>query len=189
MKRSGGFAVIEMMIAALVIAILVLGSYYFVKRSHHMPTVNKTPAENFTAANATPPPAPTVSPKTSTLKIPEFGIQLVNIPDSIKDLTYAFYPANTDSNFTEANFTTGVLHTTAPNCSIGTLDRYPGKYSADKFQGQGNFVKQFKDFWILEVDEGVPCMVNKAAEDMQNNQVITFKQYVTKPDNLQILPK
>jgi hypothetical protein len=102
-------------------------------------------------------------------------------------LTYTFYPANTESNFTEANFTTSALHSKAPDCTIGALERYPGKYSADKFQGQGNFVKQFKGFWILEVDEGVPCIVNRAALDMQNDQITTFKQYIAKPENLQVI--
>lgn len=186
MKRSGGFAIFEMMIAALVIAIIALGGYYVIKRHHHAADSSSASVSSNVKA-ITAPSTTSTTAVSGTLQIPKFGIQLVNIPDSLKDLTYTYYPSNTDSNFTEADFTTSSLSTKAPNCSIGTLDRYPGKYSADKFQGTGNFVKQFKNFWILEVDEGVPCMVSQTTQAMQNEQVTTFKQYVINPDNLQAI--
>lgn len=182
MKRSGGFAVVETLIFALVIVIIALGGYYVVKRNHHTANTPSSSVISNLKAVSPPTPAPAID---GTLNIPEFGIQLKNIPDGIKDLTYTYYPANTDSNFTQASFTTISLNQKVKNCSIGTLNRYPGKYSADKFQGPGNFVKQFKNFWVMELDEGVSCRGDKTVQDMQNTQVIAFKQYVTNPDNMQ----
>ncbi len=176
MKRSGGFAVVEFLIIAVIIAIIGVGGYYVAKRNHHKSEGNSA---------TTSPPAKSTDP--TKFFIPEFGIQLVNVPSDIKDLMYAFFPATTDAKYTQADFSTSALYTQDSDCTIGELNRYPGKFNADEIQGSGNFVKQFKGFWIEEIDVGVQCSKNQSILSMQNSQITTFKQFVTKPDNLQLL--
>lgn len=185
MKRSGGFVIVELMIAALAIAILVLGGYYVYKQGQKKSPADDSSSTSSTGAALTPPPAK--SSDQTKFNIPEFGIQLVNVPTSIKDLTYTYYTPSTAANYTQAVFTTNTLYLKSTGCSIGELDKYPGKYDANSFKGQGNFIKQFKDFWVIEVDVGVPCRGNQTVLSLQNSQINTFKQYVTNPDNLQLL--
>jgi Tfp pilus assembly protein PilE len=191
MKRSGGFTVVELLIIITVLAIVSVSGYY-VYSHHHQPAGHKnasvtSPAVTSNIRSSSVKPAPAASGQNS-FKINEFGIELVNVPPSIQDLLYTYYPSNTDANFTQAQFTTVDLAAKDNHCSIGLLNRYPGKYNSSVDSGPAVFVKQFNGFWIAEIDVGVPCSQNAAILDLQNTQITTFKQFVTKPANLQPLP-
>lgn len=186
MKHSGGFAVVELLIALAVIAIIGVGGYYVIHRNHQKPASDSTTITKDTPIPAPAPPTKSNDP--TKFNIPDMGIQLVSVPASIKDLIYTFYPANTAANYTQAQFSTVTLAAKADSCSIGILNKYPGKFNAATSQGPAEFVKQFKDFWIAEVDAGIPCSQKPAILNLENAQTTTFKQFVTKPDNLQLLP-
>ena len=123
----------------------------------------------------------------NTLKIPEFGVKLVNIPNSLKDLTYTTTPG-TDNAYIAASFDTKTL---AAKCGvggwIGTINRYPGVFSKDQENnGQLSLIKQFDGFWlgILNIG-GVPCNENTDTVDFQSSQISTFKQFASNPANWQ----
>ncbi len=119
------------------------------------------------------------------LKIPEFGVTLSNIPDTISDITYKTQ-AGTNNAYTAASFDTKAL---ASKCGgsgwIGTVNRYPGVFSKDQENdGQLTFIKQFDGFWlgILNIG-GVPCNEDPATIAFQQSQIETFKQFASNPEN------
>lgn len=125
----------------------------------------------------------------NTLKIPELKIQLVNIPESIKDLTYTTSPG-TDNAYTAVSFDTKTL---AGMCGgtgwIGTVNVYPGTYSKDKMSADPDpiiFVKQLNDQWVglLNIG-GVICKDDSTTVSFQGSQINTFKQFATNPANWQ----
>lgn len=123
--------------------------------------------------------------KVNELKIPEFGVTLSNIPDTISDITYQTQPG-TDNAYTAASFNTKAL---ASKCGgqgwIGTVNRYPGVFNKDQENdGQLSLIKQFDGFWlgILNIG-GVPCNENQATITFQQSQIETFKQLASNPEN------
>ena len=119
------------------------------------------------------------------LKIPEFGVTLSNIPDTISDITYKTQPG-TDNAYTAASFDTKTLATKCGGSGwIGTVNRYPGVFSKDQEnEGQLTFITQFDGFWlgILNIG-GVPCNEDPETRNFQQSQIEIFKQLASNPEN------
>ena len=122
---------------------------YIVYRNHH-----KTTVATKTTTSTTSTPKATTS-QTDTLKIPELGIQIVNIPSSISDLNYAITGKDSTGG-SIAEISTASLSKLDQSCSPtgkvsadGTLASYTGIYDANSVPEDNTaFVKQFSGFWI-----------------------------------------
>jgi hypothetical protein len=175
-RNEQGFGAIEALLI-LVIVILIGVAGWFIYKNHHQaakPVTSTGPAAVTT--NSTN-PAP--------IKVPELGVELVNIPASIKDLTYKVLPPRSSQSYTTTVFTTASLTKLDASCtSIGNLNRYSGTYDASADQGPFTFIKQFSGFWIAFVHNGVECSQDPTTLNLQTTQMQTFKDWVITPTNL-----
>ncbi len=179
-KRSEqGFGTVEG-IAVVIIVVLIGVGGWLIYKNHHQATKPATTTK----------PAATTTRNTTidqtVVKVPELGIELVNLPSSIKDLTYKIFSPNANQTYTIAEFTTASLVKLDATCtSIGNLNRYSGTYDANTDQGPSTFVKQFNGFWIAFVHNGVECSQDPTTLNLQTSQMQTFKDWVVTPANLQ----
>lgn len=131
----------------------------------------------------------------NVLKIPNLGIEIINIPATISDLNYS-YSYHSESNLGSAGFGTKQLDTasmntcTAGNEDIGSLIKRSGVYDNSELVSQ-SFVKQFTDFFInYQHPQGICNLDNMIGIDattvtnLRNSQMGTFETLVTNPNNI-----
>jgi len=126
----------------------------------------------------------------SVLEIPELGIELTNIPVSIKDLNYIVNVRHSDpSGWTSAWFSTTTLTSKDTNCSasvgsLGILEKVIGTYRNEHHVA---FVKQYDGFWIAHESPQAPCSEDKDTQDLTMSQLKLFNDLVSNQDNIQLL--
>lgn len=126
---------------------------------------------------------------TENLQIPELGIQLKNVPSSLKGLTYEIEKPSGNDTYLMAPISTFDLSKHIPKCYIGELDTYEGKYNdPSELRGIVTFVKQFDKFWVGYFGLLEPCgKANSAEFKMQKDQIQSFKSYLKDEKNIQDL--
>ncbi len=142
----------------------------------------------------------------NTFDIPQLGIKIVNIPNSISDLTDAEMPFSpsmaVDKNNTlnkpvqmiSFSFSTKKLTSDSSSCSaknddgIGFIERINGTY-VDRHNNTGyTFVKQFNGFYIVLPNRGGGVCSNvKSILNLDHSQSVIFNKTVLNPLNIQLL--
>jgi hypothetical protein len=147
-------------------------------------------------AKTTPTPTSTPTPATTSFKLSELGIQIVNVPASISDLNFAINPGGTDpSDYISAKISTLSLSKLDQNCSPsgnvspdGSLFKVDGTYSSQqKYARYFQFVKQFGSFWIGYQHPQSTCSANASTEAIHTSQTSALQTLVTNPSNLETL--
>jgi hypothetical protein len=199
-KNQSGFSAIEALLILVIVGILGFTGWFVWQAKQNTdksltPNSSTTPViKKKTTTNATSPTKP--SPATSaTFKIPELGIQIVNVPSSINDLNYAINPNGAASGDTIAEISTITLSKLDPQCSptghvsaVGTLASIKGTYDPNSGpQDNTAFVKQFSGFWISYSHPESQCSDNSTTEALHVSQTATFDTLATNPANLQAL--
>jgi hypothetical protein len=162
-----------------IIAVLLIGAAGWALYGN---VYNRPQAAVQNAPTESPVITPTASPSTDatqsisqgrSLNIPEMGIKIVNIPDSIGDLNYVINPHGSAPGYTSATFSTVTLSALDKNCSPsdasnGALTRGEGTYS---YNPHLQLLKQFNGFWIsYEHPQGV-CTTNAQAEALNGAEM------------------
>lgn len=141
--------------------------------------LNKTP----TANNKKQPP------KGSELTIPELGVRLVNIPDSIKDLNYTVTTRDNGDNSISATISTALLSEKDKQCSpangsgIASITKKDGIYSTEK-DIYFRLAKQFPNHWIGYQNPQSVCSTNEDVERLHMQQIGSFRDFILNPDNI-----
>ena len=184
-NNQQGFSVIETLLVIVVIGILGFVGWFV---WHAQQTTNKTlQTTNDTQTTNTG------TPKTrNTLKVPALRIELVNVPDNLKDLVFAVNLD--DENGAQVDFSTATLTKLDPNCSptanvsdIGFLGRGPGNSKSNQEVLHRVVVKQFDGFYIFFSPKTGKCSDVASTEALHKQQQAEFKKLVTTPANLQPL--
>jgi len=191
-NQLGVGAIEAVIFTLLIVAIALLG--WKVYDDGKKPKQSANPSTTQTAAKtpSTKPTTTTPSPAISstTLKVPELGVQIVNIPSTISDLTYGIASQTGTLFKTQADFSTKSLSSKDSNCSSGSVGRLfnaQGTYDSATDQGPFTFVKQFSGFWIAYKASGVPCSQDLSTMNLQASQGTAFGKVIADPSNLEAL--
>ena len=183
-REQSGFGTVELVLIVIIICLIGVVGWLVYKNKHQSPPKTVTITKTVVAK----PSASTKTTPQSVVKIPELGIRLVNVPDSIKDLTYSVASTSADQNYKAVWFTTSSLAKLDDKCGIGGLNKYPGTYNTatDQFPLTA-FAKQFDGFWIASTRTGVPCgEAGTASFNLQYQQIQAYSQFVKESSNIQL---
>ncbi len=199
-NNEKGFGVVEGLLIVAVVVLLGVVGYMVYKNHHKTTTVSATktttsstkPATSSTSKSTAP--STTTTPQTATLKIPELGIQIVNIPSSISDLNYAITGKDSTGG-SIAEISTVSLSKLDPSCSPtghvsadGTLASYEGTYDSSSAPLDNTaFVKQFNGFWIAYSHPESQCSNTASTEALHVSQTATFQTLATNPANIEAM--
>lgn len=154
-KNQQGFAAIEAVLIVLIL-VIVAGTGVYVYHANHaadniLATASSESAASATETRSSAPTAATTN--TGTLKIPELGIELINIPASLNGLKYAISHGTNGDYYVSASFTTTNLLPLNKLCSasegpIGALSRVNGIWHQSEDSEGGPLVKQYDGFYL-----------------------------------------
>jgi uncharacterized protein (UPF0333 family) len=198
--NTKGFA--PLILLAAVAAVLVVGGtgVYVYHKNHKAQTpasvsttakntVSGSNSKSSTGTNSnTSTVTSTPTTDASMFKVSQLGIEIINVPASIQDLTDSVVDGS-DSTSTGVTFSTQSLSNlssscTADNGGFGSLTQMSGTYSSTQ-QYHIVFVKQFSGFWIGYEAPSAPCSSDDQAQSLDGSQRQTFGDLVTNPANLQ----
>ena len=182
-KDQNGFGTLEL-ILVLIIVLLIGVVGYMVYKNHNTPakvvTVTKTvkvPAKSSSTSNA------------SIYKVPNLGIQIINIPTSLKGLTSAEISAD-PSNVSEFFSTVGLAGLdsacSASSGAVGALTKNSGTYNPNDI-APTTFVKQFTGFWISYNHPQAACSSVDSTNTLETSLASEFQTLVTNKDNIELL--
>jgi hypothetical protein len=179
-----------------IIAVLLIGAAGWALYGN---VYNKPLATAQNAPTESPVTTPTQSPSTDatqsisqarSLDIPQLGIKIVNIPDSLSDLNYVINPHGSAPGYTSAAFSTVTLTNLDSNCSAsgpapnGGLTRGEGEYS---YNPHIQLLEQFDGFWISYGHPQGVCTTNEQAEVLNVSQTKDTQTLLSNPDNIQLI--
>ena len=127
-----------------------------------------------------------------TLKIPELGIELVNIPASLADMNYAVNPHGKPSDSMTVAFSTISIGKLSDKCSPsstpnGALTRKEGEYVNFPYKERIPLLKQFKGFWVYYESPQSSCSSDPEAQSLNVTQVKDTRELLSNPDNIQAI--
>ncbi|GEM_PF-1950596 len=183
---------VVIVVLALVIVALTGAVGYLVYQNQHKAAQASTPTTAAVPKTTTTPTAPTkTTPSPTTFKVPELGIQLLNVPTTINDLNYAV--TINSSTLSSALFSTISLSNLDKGCSPtgivsnGALGRNKGTFDVNNDGLFTTFVKQFPGFWISYEHPQAACSDNPAAETLHASQTTIFQKLVMNPANIEAI--
>ena len=199
-NEKGIGAIQVLLVLGLVIIIGFVGWYVWYTQSiaRNAQTTAATATKPYVTTSPKGNQNPTVPiAKSSLFKVPELGIQIINIPSSLSDLNYAVNVNGTQPNATYAYFSTISLSNLDKSCSPtghvsenGALSVSKGTYnSATDLQGNSpdQFVKQMKGFWISYGHPQAACSNSATTEALHVTQTKAFRDLVSNPANIETL--
>ncbi len=186
-SNQNGFSHVESLLILIIVLIIGFIGYYVYTTKQN---TGKSLSANTSKAVPKTSGTSTKTKAQNVIKIPELGVELINVPESIKDMTFEISKPGTDQKYTAAAlFTTPSLAKLDSRCSIGGLDNFPGTYN----NGTGDypfatFAKQFDSFWIASTHSSVPCgEIDTPSFILQTEQIQAYSQLVKTGSNIQIL--
>jgi hypothetical protein len=158
-SNDSGFSAVELILVIVIVVLIGVGGLLVYRDHKTTPTsvATKSIKSTITTPKAT---TPVTTPSTTTVvKIPQLGIE-VTVPNSIKDLTYAYRTSTTGFGNNEqlliADLSTASLTALDSNCSasnqtaFGAISEANGTYPADPSDqaNVGQLIKQFPNFYV-----------------------------------------
>lgn len=155
-------------------------------------TTSANPVFKKRVAPTTPNPvATTATPSADVFRLTALGVELTNVPPSLRDLTVS--KVSGDGTNMGVMFSTASLTKADPACSadigtsIGGLSRVKGTYNSGEPLFSANFVKQFTGFWVSYSHPQAVCSNIVAAESLHVSQTAAFQALTTNPANLKLI--
>lgn len=194
-QNENGFGLVEILLSVLVVSVIGFGGYYIyhtntqTKQRHHIISITKkvaaSPAQNATTSSTT---EATVANQT-IFKIPRLGIEIINLPSNLSNLTMYYSTSNNTSSedFSTTSLTALGTHCSAQGMALGELFVTQGIYNSSKDQGPFRFVKQFNGFWVGAEPNGIPCSSKQTVINIQGNLGTEFYNTVINPANIQLI--
>ena len=136
---------------------------------------------------------PQSSPVVAGLAVTNLGIRIINLPQSLRDVSYNEI-SRSSSSIVDA-FSTVSLAAQDGNCSadnggFGALTRHDGIYVSSSQLGEASpdtFVKQLNGFWISYAHPQAICAGDSVANQLWQTQMNAFSELVLSPANIQQL--
>jgi Tfp pilus assembly protein PilE len=182
-QNEKGFSIVEILIVIVIVIAMAAGGY-LVYKDHHKTVASAALSTATTTTKST-------SSTTTTFKVSELGIELLNVPVSISDLTYAI--VQNDSYGIQAQFSTTSLSNLDKRCSPslagedGGLTRIPGTYDTANPPEESDFIKQFSGFWINYIQPAGTCSSSSKTMSLEISQTSTFQTLVTNASNIEAI--
>ena len=185
-NNQSGFSSIEVVFIFIIVSLISLVGWMVYKDQH-----KSTGKVNIITTSSNKTATPTADK--TIFKIPELGIELINVPVGISDLTYVInkYGAGTvvDQNqiikpATNAYLSTESLVKLDSDClagSLGVFSRVNGTYNTNSTFG---FLKQFNGFWISFERTHADCGSGPVATALHSSQFNLINTLAENPVNI-----
>lgn len=178
-----------------VVALLGAGAYYFFTKDTFLGNISDIISPHNTDVGTKQPIDTNTQPQpvnSQALKIPELGIELVNIPGSLADMNYAVNPHGKLSDSTTVAFSTISIGKLNNKCSPsntpnGALTRKEGEYADFAYKERIPLLKQFKGFWVYYESPQSSCSSDPEIQSLNTIQVKDTRELLSNPDNIQAI--
>ena len=190
-NTQAGFGIVGIVLVIVVLGVIGGLGWVAYKNFVQKPVVESSTATQKTTSDSNASATPTIKTTTSTLKIPEMGIKLVNIPSSLDGLAYSSVVEASNGDMS-AEFSTITLCKLYPSCTQTnvsgpvSLAKTSGTYSSNPYT---SFVKQFDGFWIGYQPGPDYCNAvgDKNTQSLCVAELKTLVDFFKNPDNIQTL--
>ena len=183
----------SILITSTVFLIALIGtvSFLYASSGNTLPPPPLSNPQPETSKTPTPIPNESNTPiaDTTTLKIPELGVEIVNIPKSLIDIIYQANPHGKVTDYTTAFFSTASLSNMDSNCSPsgtsnGVLTRVEGTYEEFLYKDHIPLLKQFDGFWLYYESPQSACSSDTDVQAANQIQVTNTRNLLINTDNI-----